>query len=328
MATIVDVARLANVSRVTVTRVLNEPEKVKPTTRARVQKAIKELSYTPNFSARSLVSKRSGIVGMLIPDNESGFFGSVMSVVHKAVNESGRMLVVLEAQGIEEERKALNKLLDLNCDGLLLYSRYLSGVEIADKAQQRPFVLIDRHEENCCCVYFDHFISSYVLAKSVLDAGHRHIGIIAGPNDRRNAIVRLEGALQAVEDAALPDTQVVSRQGNYGQKFGETATEEILSQHPHLTALVYLGERMCAGGLKAIRANNISVPNDLSVVSFDSFNLTEYLVPHINNVVFPIAQMAELAAEKILIALKNKTPDLHSVEVKHQVIGGNSLLNR
>lgn len=327
MATIVDVARYANVSRATVTRVLNEPEKVKPETKLRVDKAIRELNYSPNLSARSLVSKNSGIIGLLLPNNESGFFGTVMSIVHKKVNESGRMLVVLEGQGEEEERKALKKLTELKCDGFILYSRAISCTEIKEYTKDKPLVLIDRQDPDCCSVYFDHFSASYQLTNQLISAGHKNIGIVAGPAERHNAKARLDGALAALRDANITIPSSSYRQGRYDQQFGEAATLELLDNNPDITAIIYCGERMCAGGLKTIRMKGISVPSDISVVSFDSFNLTEYLVPHINNVVYPVTTMAELAANKVIACLKNKETELISEEVSCHFDYGDSVLS-
>lgn len=326
MATIVDVARLSNVSRATVTRVLNNPEKVKQETRLRVEKAIRELNYSPNLSARSLVSKNSGIIGLLLPNNESGFFGSVMSIVHKKVNESGRMLVVLEGQGPEEERKAFKKLIELKCDGFILYSRAIPCSEIKEYTKDKPLVLIDRQDPECCSVYFDHFSASYQLANQLINAGHKNIGIVAGPAERQNAKARLEGALAALNDANINITTSLYRQGRYDQQFGEVATLDLLDNNPNITAIIYCGERMCAGGLKTIRMKGISVPSDISVVSFDSFNLTEYLAPHINNIVYPVTTMAELAANKVIACLKNKEIELVSEEVPSFYNSGDSIL--
>ena len=325
MSTIVDVARLADVSRTTVTRVLNEPEKVKKTTQSRVEKAIKELNYSPNFSARSLVSKTSGIIGLLLPNNESGFFGSVMSTVHKKVNESGRMLMVLEGQGIEEESNAIRKFSDINCDGYILYSRYLPYKDIFTYTKEKPLALIDRHDAERNSVFFDHFTAAFELIQKLIDVGHKKIGIVAGPKDRKNALARVEGCKAALMQSGLtlPDSRL--KQGAYDNQFGMMATEQLLSQHSNITAIVYCGERACAGGLKILRTKGVQIPDDISVVSFDSYNLTEFLVPHIDSVVYPVKEMAELAAEKVLVQLANKNLVTQSSQIPHHFILGESI---
>ncbi|PTC03186.1 hypothetical protein C9980_19430 [Vibrio mediterranei] len=325
MATIIDVSRLANVSRATVTRVLNEPGKVKEATRIRVESAIKELNYVPSFSARSLVSKNSGIIGLLLPDNKSGFFGSVMSAIHKKVNSSGKMLMVLEAQGLEEECRALKSLSEINCDGFILYSRNLTVDTIIPYTKNKPVVVIDRKDIEGTSVYFDHFKAGFELAQIMIDAGHEHIAVVAGPKERKNSLERLNGCREAIEVAGLnlPDSMIA--QGSYDNRFGMEATNIIMKNNPNTTAIVYCGERACAGGLKSLRMLGIQIPEQVSVASFDSYNLTEFLVPHVESIVYPVTEMAELAADKVISQLSNSATEIQSEQVNFYFNHGDSI---
>lgn len=325
MSTIVDVARKANVSRATVTRVLNEPEKVKPETRRRVENAIETLNYSPNLSARSLVSKNSGIIGMLLPDNESGFFGSVMSVVNKKVSENSRMLMVLEGEGIEAEEKSIRKLVEINCDGFILYNRYLSSKKVLSYIKNKPVVFIDRMDPTLISVGFDHYLAGAALMNKLLDAGHVNLAIVAGPSDRENSVARLRGCLSALAEKNISIDKSKIYQGDYNHSFGQQATTQLLDAHPDLTAILYCGERMCAGGLKAIRAKGISVPQSLSIATFDSYMLTEYLTPTIDSVVYPVTDMAMAAADMIINLLSKSPQPIQSVTLPHYFNSGNSI---
>lgn len=326
MTTIVDVAKLANVSRVTVTRVLNEPDKVKEETRIRVEAAIKTLNYTPNLSARSLVSKSSGVIGMLVPDNISGFFGSVMSAVHKQVNAKGKMLMVLESTGADEEENALRKLNEINCDGFLLYVRHLSPEKIKTWTQAKPVVLLDAADSTpIAAVTFGHYQAAFEATQKLLDAGHRNIAVIGGPDSRRSAIARLNGCVDAIQRVNKAWDLSYTASGSYDQAFGEAATLELVRRKPDITAIVYCGERACSGGLRGLRTLGKNTPEDISVVSFDSFGLTQYLAPHIDSVIYPVKEMAEYGVSEVLNQLFHKEYVIKPKEFSHYFIAGDSI---
>ncbi|MGG6137543.1 LacI family DNA-binding transcriptional regulator [Pantoea allii] len=326
MSTIVDVARLANVSRVTVTRVLNEPEKVKEETRVRVENAIRTLSYTPNLSARSLVSKSSGVIGMLVPDNISGFFGSVMSAVHKQVNANGKMLMVLESADATEEENALRKLNEINCDGFLLYIRHLADDKIMHYTQDKPVALLDAAETSVIAgVSFGHYDAAFEATQKLITAGHRYIAVVGGPESRRSAIARVKGCADAIRtvNPSWDSRYVLS--GSYDQAFGEQATLELVTRHPEITALVYCGERSCAGGLRALKTLGRSVPDTMSVIAFDSFGLTQYLGPQIESVIYPVKEMAEYGVSEVLSRLQNRGYIIRPKAFSHSFVPGDSI---
>jgi len=326
MSTIVDVAKLAQVSRVTVTRVLNEPEKVKPETRLRVEKAIATLNYVPNLSARSLVSKSSGVIGMLVPDNVSGFFGSVMSTVHKQVNARGKMLMVLECADRDEEENALRKLNEINCDGFLLYVRHVDTEKIKSYTGSKPVVLLDASSiSDIPSVSFEHYQAAYAATSKLIGQGHHKIAIVAGPDDRPSAIKRFNGCLDAICQAGLPWDPGYSMSGPYDQIFGESATFALLEKKPDISALVYSSERACSGGLRALRRLGRRVPEDISVISFDSFGLTEYLSPHIDSVIYPVSAMAEYGVKEVITRVFNKDYQMCSQEFTHYFVEGESI---
>ncbi|WP_437615536.1 LacI family DNA-binding transcriptional regulator [Erwinia sp. V71] len=326
MSTIVDVARMASVSRATVTRVLNEPEKVKPETRRRVEHAIEVLHYKPNLSAQSLVSKSSGVIGMLIPNNVSGFFGSVMSAVHKEVNARGKMLMVLESSNQAEEENALRKLNEINCDGFLLYSRHLSATAIQAFTGSKPVILLDAPAtSDMNAVSFDHYTSAFEATNKLIAAGHRQIAVVAGPESRHSASQRQKGCIDAIRAANPHWDERYCVAGSYDQVFGEQATLTLIERKLDFTAIVYCGERACSGGLRALRLHGLSVPKDISVISFDSFGLTEYLAPHIDSVVYPVKEMAEYGAKEIMMKMLNKEHVLQSKLFSHYFISGQSI---
>ncbi|AHG22646.1 hypothetical protein Z042_04060 [Chania multitudinisentens RB-25] len=326
MSTIIDVAKLANVSRVTVTRVLNEPEKVKEATRLRVENAIKQLNYTPNMSARSLVSKSSGVIGMLVPDNISGFFGSVMSAVHKQVNAKGKMLMVLESTGPEEEENALRKLNEINCDGFLLYLRHLSTAQIKSYTHAKPVVLLDTtNVGEIAAVTFGHYQAAFEATNKLIQAGHRNIAVVGGPESRHSAIQRVKGCVEAIRNAGLQWDTDYLLSGSYNQAFGEAATLALLRKKPDITAIVYCGERACSGGLRGLRTLGKSAPDEISIISFDSFDLTQYLVPQIDSVIYPVKEMAEYGVSEVINKLFNKNYEIQSKEFSHYFISGNSI---
>lgn len=310
MARIKDVAELAGVNRSTVSRIINGEGKFKEETRRKVEQAMSQLNYRPSAIARSLATSSSNIVGLLVTFYTGGFFGEMMEQVQTELDMHQKFLITAQghhtAQG---ERDAIQRFHDLRCDGYVLHSRYLSDDDLRILAQQpTPFVLLDRHVEGLedRCITFDHRGASQLAVNHLLKQGHKNIACITGPSHRHNSRLRLQGYLDALNHAEVAPTQTLCAEGNYGRHSGYVAMQQLLERHPDITAVFSCSEEMTTGAMQYLHEQRISVPERISLVSFDSVDLCESLYPTVTAVHFPISEMARAAVQSLIAMVKQQ----------------------
>lgn len=305
-ATINDVARLAGVSKKTVSRVINRSTLLNAETRERVEKVIAELGYVPNPQARALALRRNFLIG-LIHDNPNP---------HTVLNVQQGLLEVLRDTEFElivhpVDRGAPTMLDDIR--------RFVE--------RQRPFgvMLLPPISENdslaaLCAEYgaryvrmgsaaFDdglHMVASNDreavrgAVRHLIEAGHRRIGLVLGPHGFRSAFERQQGYELALEDAGIPVQRTLIAQGNYTFESGMRAAERLLDLSPRPTAVFSSNDTMAAGVLHTARQRGLDIPRDLSIVGFDDTSIASQIWPPLTTVRWPIATMARAAALKLI----------------------------
>lgn len=310
MATIKDVAERAKVSRATVSRVLNNTGQVTEATRLRVKSAMDVLKYRPNPVAQSLASNTTNTIGLMISSFRGGFFGDLMAEVQQVVDAAGKVMIVTQGKyHAESERAAIDHLINMRVDGLLLHARYLSDDELISIAKTAPpFVLLDRYVDALAdrCITFDHVKASDRAVEVLLNNGHTRIACLAGKLTKPKAKERFQGYANALSrhNIAL-DTDLVT-EGNYTRKAGYEGVQQLLSTGKPFTAVYACSEEMAAGCMDAFRENNIRVPEDVSLISYDSVDLCTFLTPHVTALHFPMTEMASVAGALLMNQLREE----------------------
>jgi DNA-binding LacI/PurR family transcriptional regulator len=300
MARIKDVAELAGVNRSTVSRIINGEGKFKEETRLKVEEAMKQLNYRPSAIARSLATSSTNMVGLLVTYYTGGFFGALMDEVQTELDQHKKFLITAQGHhSAEGEKEAIQRFNDLRCEGYVLHSRYLSDQELVTLSlQPTPFVLLDRFvpslEERC--ITYDHAKASQIGVEHLQSCGHVNIGCIAGPSHRTNSQLRKQGYLNAMQKAGIDVQDSWCAQGDYGRESGYQAAKQLLISAPELTAIFSCSEEMTVGALQYFHESGIAVPEQISIVSFDSIERCSELYPTVTAVHFPISEMARAAA--------------------------------
>ncbi|MCF8780505.1 LacI family DNA-binding transcriptional regulator [Vibrio sp. IRLE0018] len=310
MARIKDVAELAGVNRSTVSRIINGEGKFKEETRQKVEWAMAQLNYRPSAIARSLATSSSNMMGLLVTYYTGGFFGEMMDRVQTELDLHNKFLITAQGHhSAQGEKNAIQRFHDLRCDGYVLHSRYLSDDDLRALAQQdTPFVLLDRYVEGLeeRCITFDHRGASVLAVNHLIEQGHRKIGCITGPAQRYNSQLRKQGYLDAMSSLGVGDLELLCAEGDYGRKSGYKAMETLLAHHADLTAVFSCSEEMTIGAMQYLHEKRISVPESISLVSFDSVDLCESLYPTVTAVHFPISEMAEVAVQTLVSLTKGQ----------------------
>ncbi|MBW7981302.1 LacI family DNA-binding transcriptional regulator [Enterobacillus tribolii] len=304
MITLEDVAAFAGVSRATVSRVVNGDSKVKAATRSKVEAAIAEMGYSPNPAARALASNQSQMLGLVTPSYGGGFFGALMDSVQSEAEASGKQLLVTQGRdSADNEWQAIQRLYNLRCDGAILHVRALSDEKLCRLAQDgRQFVVLDRQISGLedRCISFDHYQASQLAAQTLLARGHRQIACISGPKSRVSSRIRRQGFLDAMQEAGIEP--VACMEGDYDLQSGYQQADLLLRQH-RPGALYCCNEEMALGALLAISEHRLSIPQDISVICYDSGERAAFVRPALTSIHFPITDMARFATRLLL------TPD-------------------
>ena len=302
--TIQDVARCANVAVGTVSRVINDSPGVKPATRQRVLAAVEALDYSPNLIARSMTSRRTDAVGVIVPFFTRPFFSEVLRGVEVMITQAGRELVLYNVQSNEQCDSYFRKLpKQRKVDGLLVISLYPDDAIAAGfKNAGLPVVLVDAYHPRLTSLVVNNVEGAYQAVKCLIEHGHRRIGFINGMsegdfhfnpgNDRFIGLHRALGEAGLLYEPDLVLTAEWDRQG------GRRAALQLLTRPDRPTAIFAASDLQAVGVLEAARSLNMSVPDDLSLVGFDGIELSEIM--ELSTVQQPMKYMGELGAQKLI----------------------------
>ena len=326
--TLQDVANLAGISTATVSRALNDPDKVGQAARDRIDNAITILGYTPNFGARALATNQTNTVGAIIPTLSNAMFASGIQAFQEVLSEAGvTLLIATSGYDPENELRQIKSLVSQGASGLLLIGNdRLDETRKYLATRRTPHVISWCYHDGADQMFvgFDNYAAAYDATQRVLANGHKRISIIAGDctsNDRARA--RRDGAIAAVGDAL--DAQVVHVvQAPYRIDAGRQACEEILNFANRSTALICGNDVLAAGAMIAARGLNLNIPDDISIVGFDDIGLASVVTPPMTTVRVPQIEMGRAAAALLLDVVAGK-PDLSGVRLDTQFIERGSL---
>lgn len=302
MVTLEDVAVLAGVSRATVSRVVNGDTNVTAQTREKVEQAVAVLGYTPNPAARALASSQSNTLGLVTTSYRGGFFGTLMDVVQTEAESQGKQLLVTQGRdNADKEWQAIQRLYNLRCDGLVLHVRFLSDEKLHQLAAAgRSFVLLDRLVPGleARSVTFDHRRASQMATQVLIDAGHIQIACISGSAQRYSSKLRRQGFIDAMQLADLEPVACV--EGVYDLESGYQRADELLNRPQRPTAIYCCNEEMAIGALLAINKHRLQVPQDISLLCYDSDERAPFVSPALTSLHFPIVEMARYATQLLI----------------------------
>ena len=310
MATMNDVARVANVSIATVSHVINGTRFVSAERVERVQAAMQQLGYTPDATARSLRVGRTDTIGLVIPDNSNPFFAALARWIEEAGFEAGYTTILANSnERPDREHRYVSTLVSKRVDGLILSpSRGDHGTLARLLANAgTPVVVVDREAElpNADFVMYDNEGGSHEAARYLIELGHTTIGCIAGPADATSATERVTGFRRALAEADLPLPDHAVVEADFHFSGGREATARLLGTGERFTALFAANDLMAAGALRELAERGIAVPRDMSVIGFDDAPLAEMISPALTTMRQPLQEMAHAAVSLLLSRVTN-----------------------
>lgn len=307
------VAALAGVSRSTVSRVINDSPKVTPEALAAVNAAIEELGYVPNRAARTLASRRTQAIALVIPENTAKFFAdpyfaSVIQGAAMRLAETDYTLTLLIASETDAE-KTRRYLQGGNVDGALILSHHSDDRVYVALSRALPVVFGGRparYDDGPDPIYVDVDNTSAArgITELLIASGRRRIATIAGPANMSAGLDRLAGFTSAVEAAGLA-ADLVER-GDFTPASGAAAMERLLARDDRIDGLFAASAQMADGALTVLRARGIAVPQDLGIVTFDDDYFAQRATPPLTTVDQDESEVGRMMAELLMRAIEGE----------------------
>lgn len=323
--TIKDIARLSGVSITTVSKIINgKAGDIGSATIEKVKRIIEEQNYSPNTIARSMITKKTKTIGLIIPDVRNPFFTDLTRGAEDVANERGYSIFFCNTDdNLDKEIKYINNMIEKQVDGIALAGAAVRNKELEEKMNIKiPIVSLDRN------VYFkeiegkvevNNFSGAYDAVTYLIKQKHTKIMYLSGQLNTKPALDRLEGYKKALEDNNIAYDENLVLVGRYTSEFGyecmkTTAIDE------DVTAVFCANDLIAIGAMNALKEKGIRIPQDISIVGFDDIYIASLVAPPLTTVRQPSYDIGYLAVETLINILEEKSNQKNKVEIKLELI--------
>lgn len=320
-----DVARLAKVSTITVSRTLRAPDKVAEKTRRRVLQAVRTVGYLPNLVAGSLASNRTRVIAAIVPTVTNPVFGRTLHAVEEVLRDQGfHLLLGNGGTSPMEEHSMLSALLARRPDGLFLHNTRHTPVTLR-LLREAGIPVVETGDLTCRPVDMAVSYSNYDAGKSMtaylLSRGHRRIGFVsAPPGTNERARQRRRGYLEALRQAGIaPDPSLII-EAVLGLRQGAEALLALLGRKPPVQAVFFAGDMWALGALLECQRRGWSVPGRVAVAGFDDQEFAAEAIPPLTTVRIPRAEIGRQAGQMLMDQLSGRPIPAKVVDVGFQIV--------
>lgn len=300
MISIREVARMANVSPATVSRVMNGTANVDSEKKERVLRVISETGFVPNEVARSLFKKSAKTIGLIVPSIENPFFTQLANVIEETADKHGyRLLLCNTDNNVDKEKNMIQMLTSMNADGIIITT---SNEEIRKfiNACKIPVVITDRHSEkvmSCDYVHCNHKEGGRLAMEHMIECGCSNIVCVRGPQDISSAKARYEGYSEVCSERGIREQTIDC---DYDFEEGLAMTERLLEQYPDVDGIIACNDMVAISVYKVLHKRGILVPDRIQLIGFDNINLASLVSPELTTIAQPINEIGKKVAELII----------------------------
>jgi LacI family transcriptional regulator len=301
--TIRDVATRAGVSVATVSRALNRSGPVRDDTRRRIEAAVHDLRYRPNSAARSLITRRTRMIGVLLPDLFGEFFSELIRGIDEAAQARGYHVLVSSSHDDANDLEFALQGMHGRLDGLIVMAPKVDGAVLRELLPANvPLVLLNSADAGleCDSLRIDSFSGARSVVAHLASHGHVRIGIINGPAQNFDAGERLRGYRAALRAAGLAVDERLEVPGDFTGSSGYDGAHTMLRVGPRPTAVFAANDAMAVGALSALREAGVVVPDDMALAGFDDIATTRFTMPPLTTVRGPINQLGIRAVTRVV----------------------------
>ncbi|UOQ46128.1 catabolite control protein A [Halobacillus salinarum] len=326
--TIYDVAREANVSMATVSRVVNGNPNVKPATRKKVHDAIERLGYRPNAVARGLASKKTTTVGVIIPDISSIFFAELARGIEDIATMYNYNIILSNSdQNKDKELHLINTMLGKQVDGLVFMGGKITEDHIREfKSSSVPIALAATVDETgeTPAVNINYEQAAYEATELLLSHNQKEVAFVSGPANTQVNSQKLEGYKRAMKEYGFdqPEQWIVS--GDYTYDSGIEALDQLLQLEKRPSAVFVASDEMALGVIHGAQDKGMKVPEDLEVVGFDNTRLSTMVRPTLSTVVQPMYDIGAVAMRLLTKFMNKEEVEEQNVILPHRIVERNS----
>ncbi len=304
MAAIKDVAKFAGMSVAVVSKYLQNPQSVRKDTKEKIEEAIQALNYVPSPIARSLRTKRSGMIAVVVPDIINPFFAELFDVIRKTCISQSMLAILQTAQNDSEIDQTIESVLSRQIDGVILCflddEKFINALK--EKAPDLPVTSMSWHKyaDNIGNIVLDVRRGIYDVTKYLLENGCMKFGYIGGPEESIISSEKFKGFLSAIESSNNKNARLISvRRGKSSMLSGHDFIKEMHESNPYIDAIVCENDALAIGCLTYCLNQKIPVPSSMKITGFDDIPLSEIFEPSLTTVHLPIEEMGKCAAEML-----------------------------
>lgn len=310
--TIKQIAKEAEVSIATVSIILNKKDKkISEATRQRVLDIVKKYNYIPNAMAGSLVTKRTGIIGLILPDITNPFFPEIARGAEDKASEEGFNLIFCNTDDkLEAEEKYIESLTGRMVDGIIIaHSASAEKTSEILERSQIPIVLVDRDLDSQNIigkVLVDNEEGAYQGVKYLILKGYRKIAFLSGSASLQLTKDRLRGYQRALLESQISTDESLIKYGQYRSAWGREGTKKLIQEHIDFDAIFCGNDLIAIGAMKELKVNGYCIPEDIAVMGFDDIYISELVEPELTTVRQPNYEMGQRAAGLLIEYIKHK----------------------
>lgn len=320
-----DISQKTGLSISTVSRVLNGKSKqyrIGKKSQKIIEEAAKELNYTPNYFAANLKSGKTNTIGLIIPSLNNPFFATIASNINKELRKHNYTAIIADSnEDIEIEKRELNQFVSQNVEGLIIVPCGSEKDHIKQIYDQGlPLILIDRYFEDLDIPYVstDNYDGAIKATKLLIENGHSAITCIQGLKESIPNQKRVEGFKYAMKEAGIDTINVVG--DDFSVQNGFLETKLLLQKKERPSAIFTLSNTIAMGCIKALKQENIRVPQDISLITFDNHEYLDYLATPITSIAQPVEDICKIAMKYLLSKLsKQKETTIKQVILKPEI---------
>jgi len=324
--TIKEIAKLANVSTATVSKVVNhKDDNISEATRQRVLDVIEEHNYVPNRIASSMITKKTHTIGLIIPDITNPFFPEVARGVEDYANKAGYQVVLCNSDNEPRKEVAYIAMLqEQMVDGIIFTSSSLrKKVSKEFIRMQIPVITVDREIEDLQTrgkITVDNITGAYKGVCYMIERGYKKILHLSGPLTSKPSMDRLDGYKKALEENAIVFDLSLFYEGNYTSEWGYLGVKTAIHDHVDFDGIFCGNDMIAIGAIKGLKECGLRVPEDIGILGFDNIYIASVVTPNLTTISQPNYQMGYKAAEMLIHMIKYPMTPVSGVELKTELI--------
>jgi len=315
--TISDIAKMAGVSKATVSRVLNNSKPVSSEVRNKVMHVIEETGFKPSALARGLATKETKLIGVVIPDVANPIFSELVKGMEEEANNSGYNVLLCNTYlDQSKEMQYLQVLKDKEVDGIIFLTTHETEEQVKFfKSFSKPVVTDRKFKQmDLPSVGVNDFEASYEAVNYLINLSHSRIAMVRGPiQDQSHGSNRYLGYIKAMEDNDLEIDETRILEGDFTVKAGYEAMGKLLAVKKSPSAVFFANDLMAVGGIRCIVDSGLQVPEDISVIGFDDIPIASMFIPSLTTVKQPTFEVGIKMMEKVVHLIRGKEDEKHSV---------------